>query len=83
MVAELVRAGWAEAGICVQIVADEAGLDFVPVQSEAYDLCFAANHSGDHRVMQLLGALRSRPFRELLADLPGYVASETGEVEDA
>jgi molybdate-binding protein/transcriptional regulator with XRE-family HTH domain len=83
MVAELVRAGWADAGICVQLVADEAGLDFVPVQPESYDLCFAADLADDPRVVQLVGALQSRPFRELLADLPGYVAAETGEVEDA
>ena len=39
-VAEAVRAGWAEAGVCARFSAAEAGLNFLPVRTEIMDLCF-------------------------------------------
>ena len=41
-VAEAVRAGWADVGVCVRLVSEEAGLDFLTVREETYDLCFPA-----------------------------------------
>lgn len=78
-VAEAVRAGWAEAGICVQIAAQEAGLHFLPIQTEALDLCFSTQHAGDRRIQALLRLLRSRSHRRIISDLPGYDAREAGE----
>jgi molybdate-binding protein/DNA-binding XRE family transcriptional regulator len=79
-VAEAVRAGWADAGVCVRLAADEAGLNFLPVQTEALDFCFAAALKHDPRMQALMRLLRSRAHRRLVSELPGYDARETGEL---
>jgi len=77
-VAEAVRAGWAEAGVCVRLAADEAGLNFIPVQTEALDFCFSTALTHEPRMQALIRLLRSRSHRRLLSELPGYDARETG-----
>lgn len=77
-VAEAVRAGWAEAGVCVKISALEAGLNFLPVRTESLDFCMPNAHSRDPRVQALSRLLRSKPHRRLISELPGYDASHTG-----
>ncbi len=79
-VAEAVRAGWADAGVCVQLAADQAGLNFIPVQTEALDFCFAPSLTHDARVQALIRLLRSRSHRRLVSELPGYDARETGDL---
>jgi molybdate-binding protein len=79
-VAEAVRAGWAEAGVCVRYSADEAGLNFLPMRTEALDLCIPAAFQHDPRIQALVGLLRSRACRRLISELPGYDAQETGEI---
>lgn len=78
-VAEAIRAGWAEAGVCVRLVAAEAGLDFLPVRREAYDLCYPARLEDDPRIVALVEGIRSRGFRRALGDLPGYEVRDAGE----
>jgi molybdate-binding protein/transcriptional regulator with XRE-family HTH domain len=80
-VAEAVRGGWADVGICVRLVSEEAGLDFLSVREETYDLCFSAEFSGDPRVQALVETVQSPAYRALVRDLPGYDVSETGELE--
>jgi len=79
-VAEAVRAGWAEAGVCVRLAAEEAGLNFIPVQTEALDFCFSTDLTREPRVQALIRLLRSRAHRRLLSELPGYDARGTGEL---
>ena len=79
-VAEAVRAGWAQAGVCVRFSADEAGLNFLPVRTEALDLCFPAAFQNDPRLQALARLLRTRACRRLISELPGYDARETGEI---
>jgi len=79
-VAEAVRGGWAEAGVCVRICAEDAGLHFLPVRTESLDLCFPASMERDRRVQALIRLLRSRAHRRLIDELPGYDASATGEL---
>ena len=43
-------AGWADVGVCVRLVSEEAGLDFLSVREEAFDFCFPAEWQGDPRV---------------------------------
>lgn len=78
-VAEAVRAGWAEAGVCVKIAAQEAGVRFLPVREEAVDLCIPERYVHDPRVQALLRVLRNREYRQRIGELPGYDARETGE----
>jgi molybdate-binding protein/DNA-binding XRE family transcriptional regulator len=79
-VAEAVRAGWAEAGVCVRFSADEAGLNFLPVRKESLDLCFPAAFQHDPRIQALVRLLRSRNHRRLISELPGYDVHQTGEM---
>lgn len=79
-VAEAVQAGWADAGVCVRLAADEAGLRFIPVQTEALDFCFPASLLHDPRVQALTRLLRSRAHRRVVSELPGYDARQTGEL---
>jgi molybdate-binding protein/transcriptional regulator with XRE-family HTH domain len=78
-VAEAVRAGWADAGVCVRYSANEAGLNFLPLRAEALDLCFPVAFQHDPRIQALVRLLRSRSCRRLISELPGYNAPETGE----
>jgi putative molybdopterin biosynthesis protein len=77
-VAEAVRGGWADAGVCVRWAAEEAGLHFLPVRTELLDFCFPAGLARDPRVRALLQLLRSRSYRQLIGELPGYDTRETG-----
>lgn len=79
-VAQLVRDGWGGAGVCVELVAAEAGLAFIPAETEPYDLCFRAGLEDDPPVAALLDVLRHRGFRSLVGDLPGYDAAAMGEI---
>jgi molybdate-binding protein/transcriptional regulator with XRE-family HTH domain len=79
-VAEAVRSGWADAGVCLRLVSEEAGLEFLPVREETYDLCFPDRWEGDHRIQALLHVVRSQSYRRALGELPGYDSAETGEL---
>ena len=79
-VAEAVRSGWADAGVCLRLVSEEAGLDFLRVREEIYDLCFPDRWEGDHRIQALLQVVRSPSYRRALGELPGYDSTETGEL---
>lgn len=80
-VAEAVRAGWADAGVCVRLAALQAGVEFLAVEREAYDLVAAPALGDDPRVAAVIEALRSSDLRRALGAYAGYDTTETGEVE--
>jgi molybdate-binding protein/DNA-binding XRE family transcriptional regulator len=80
-VAEAVRAGWADAGVCHRLASEEAGLSFLHVRREAHDLCFADSTRDDPRLKALLDVLRSTSYRRKLGELPGFDSAETGEIQ--
>jgi molybdate-binding protein/DNA-binding XRE family transcriptional regulator len=82
-VAEAVRCGWADVGVCHRLVAEEAGLPFLPVRQEGFDLCYPAAAEGDPRLDALIRLVRSAACRRLLGDLPGFDTSRAGEVRTA
>lgn len=79
-VAQAVRSGWAGAGVCVELAAREAGLDFLSLRAEDLDFCYPASLDRDPRLRALIRLLRSASYRRLIGELPGYDASETGEL---
>jgi molybdate-binding protein/DNA-binding XRE family transcriptional regulator len=81
-VVEAISSEWADAGICVQLASAEAGLDFIPIQEEAFDLCIPTEFLDDPRVQGLLAVVRSHTFRTTLASLPGYNTVTTGELRE-
>ena len=81
-VADAIRCGWADAGICLQLVAEEAGLRFLPIRTEGYDLCYQRANEEDPRVLALVGVIQSPEFQELLGELPGYDTRDAGHIVD-
>ena len=81
-VAEAIRCGWADVGVCVRLVSEDAGLEFLGVRDETYDLCFPSESVGDSRIEALVSAVRSESYRRLLGELPGYDTRRAGELED-
>jgi len=79
-VAEAVRSGWADAGVCLRLISEEAGLDFLRVREEAYDLCLPARWKNEPRLRALVAAVRSPSYRRALANLPGYDSRQSGEL---
>lgn len=79
-VAEAIRSGWADAGVCLRLVAEEAGLRFLPIRTEGYDLCFTHAVKDDPRVQALVRVVQSREYRQLLGELPGYDSRRAGEL---
>ena len=78
-VAEAVRCGWADIGVCLRLVSEEAGLDFLSVRDECYDICYPARAEADPRMQALLRAMRSPTYRRIVGELPGFDTSQTGE----
>jgi molybdate-binding protein/DNA-binding XRE family transcriptional regulator len=79
-VAEAIRSGWAEVGVCLRLAAEEAGLDFLGVREEAYDIGFPKPWEADPRIRALVAAVQSPGYRRSLRELPGYTDSDTGEL---
>lgn len=82
-VATALRQGWATAGICVRLVAEDAGLPWRALGREPYDLVLPEALRDDRRVRALVATVGSRAFRAQLAELPGYHAGETGALTPA
>jgi molybdate-binding protein len=79
-VAESVRIGWADAGVCVKLSAKERDLPFLSLQREALDLVFHQSQLESPRIQTLIRLLQSQSYRSLLSALPGYDSRETGEL---
>lgn len=80
-VASALREGWGDAGVCVRLVSEEAGLKFFSVRLEDYDLTYLKSTESDPRIQALVRVVRSAEYRRLLGELPGYDAADTGGLE--
>jgi putative molybdopterin biosynthesis protein len=80
-VAEAIRCGWADAGVCLRLTSEEAGLDFLSVRQEHYDLCYAAAMEEDPRIKAMVSVVRSESYRRLMGELSGYATSEVGDIQ--
>ncbi len=78
-VALAIRSGYAQAGIAVRLAAEEAGLDFVTLQQEDYELCYRNDLRGDEPLAALRKALKRAELRRLTRDLPGLEVARMGE----
>jgi len=79
-IAQAVRSGRADCGIATRAVAQAAGLDFVPLTWERFDL---ALHQRDYfrpGLQALFKFVRTAAFRQRAAELAGYDVSEAGDV---
>lgn len=80
-VAQTIHSGFAQAGVSVQLACEEAGLDFLSLRKEGFDLCILDSAMEDPRVRALIEVVRSSTYRRMLSDLPGYENRKTGELE--
>ncbi len=80
-VTETICTGWAQAGVCVRLPAQERGLHFLKVREENYDLCFLSTAQFEPAIQTLLAAVRSTSYRQDLEQLPGYHTGHTGELQ--
>lgn len=75
--ARAVQTGRADAAIGIQAAAREAGLTFIPLFEERYDLIFP---DGKTRLLSpLLDYLQTASFRKELTNLSGYNTTHSGE----
>jgi putative molybdopterin biosynthesis protein len=80
-VAAAVAEGRAEAGFGLRAAAARHALEFIPLATERYYLALEKRAFRDAPVTLLLAAMRSRPFMQSVAKLPGYDASSAGSRE--
>jgi len=79
-VAQTVRAGHADCGVATRAVAEAAGLDFVPLIWESFDLVLRQRDYFLPGPSALFGFMRSDRFRQRAAELAGYDLSVCGEI---
>jgi putative molybdopterin biosynthesis protein len=80
-VAARIKAGLADAGIGVRAVASIAGLDFVPLRRERYDLVIPkVYYESPQGLRTLLDLIVGKRFREELEALGGYDTRDTGKL---
>ena len=77
---QAVRAGRADCGIATRAVAAAAGLDFVPLTWERFDLALRQRSYFLPPAQALFNFMRSAALRERAAELGGYDVSEAGAV---
>ncbi|MFN8644738.1 MAG: substrate-binding domain-containing protein [Candidatus Binatia bacterium] len=79
-VAAAIAAGEADAGPGTRAAAAQAGLDFLPIGEERYDLAIPRALFDAPRLRPLFEALHARAFRRAAAALPGYDLTRMGAV---
>lgn len=79
-VAQLVRCGAADVGVAIESVALAAGLSFVPLSEERFDLVVPAELADEGAIARLIDVLDDRAFRAEVDHLPGYDTELSGHV---
>jgi len=79
-IAQAIRAGRADTGVATRGVANAAGLDFVPIVWEHFDLVMRQRDYFHGPMQALLGFLRSGDFATRAQELGGYDIGEAGKV---
>lgn len=79
-IAQAIRSGRADCGIATRSVAQAAGLDFVPLAWERFDLALRQRDYFLPPLQRLFGFMRTAVFRERAAELGGYDVAGTGAV---
>lgn len=80
-VAGLVRCGAADVGVAIEGVALAAGLDFVPLMEERFDLVVASSTAEHTPVARLLSIVDHGSFRLEMDRMPGYDSTLSGHVK--
>lgn len=81
-VADAVADGSADAGFGIRAAAARLELGFIPLVSERYLFACASSRLESAELKKFLAHLRGKPFKAVLASLPGYDNAITGRVMD-
>jgi putative molybdopterin biosynthesis protein len=79
-IAQAIRAGRADTGIATRAVADAAGLDFVPIVWEPFDLVMRQRDYFRPALQALIKFLHSDELSQRAAEMGGYDLKDTGSV---
>jgi len=79
-IAQAIRAGHGDCGIATRAVATAAGLDFVPLQAERFDLLMRQRDAFRPPLQKLLKLLASPAFAARAAELGGLDVCDAGTV---
>ena len=79
-IAQTIRAQRADCGIATRAVARAAGLDFVPLTWEAFDLVLRQRDYFMPGPQALFGFMRGTAFAERAAELGGYDVTGSGSI---
>jgi molybdate-binding protein len=79
-IAQAIRVGRADTGIATRGVAASAGLDFVPITWESFDLVMRQHDYFKPSMQTLFNFLRSEEFATRAAEFGGYDVSVAGTV---
>ena len=79
-IAQAIRAGRVDCGIATRSVAKAAGLDFLPLTWERFDLVMRQRDYFMKGPQALFDFVRQQGFRERAAELGGYDVGEAGAV---
>ena len=75
-----VLSGKADAGPCIQPVAELLGLHFIPWRWERYDLLILRERFFDPAVQRFIGLLHEKAFHAMAEGVQGYDLSATGRM---
>jgi molybdate-binding protein len=79
-VAAFIASGMADVGFGVQTAAERFKLDFIPLAKERYFFA-VSNEALEHPQMQkVIDVVNTANFQEMVQQLAGYDASNTGEI---
>lgn len=82
-IAQAIRAGRADCGIATRSVAEAAGLDFISIIWERFDIVVRQRHYFRDPLQRLLDFLRTPDFANRARELGGYDVSEAGAIRFA
>jgi len=79
--ARKVQQGKATVGVGLEAAAWQAGLGFIPLFKERYDLVLMSDHAENTKLKILLEFLQTQTARTLLQQLRGYNTEHTGQIQ--
>ena len=81
--ADAIAAGKADCGLATRAAAKSAGLDFVPLVSEHFDLLMRQRSYFQPQIQALVGFLGQKRLKQRAAQLTGYDTTPAGQVRFA
>ncbi len=75
-----ILSGRADAGPGIRPVAEQLGLDFIPLRLERFDILITKDRFFDKGVQYFIGLLHDKSFKKLAENLKGYDVSTSGKM---